>query len=172
MAKELELMVTKLIDVDMHGKRDLCALYSNTEVFGQVVSVLADRLEGKADYIASPESMGFILGSSLARALGIGFIPIRNANIYHLEAEQSIRSSYIDHHDNVRSLRIRKTDALKGKRIVIVDDWIGTSATLQACMTILEESEAAMAGVASIGIDHNASTDKMLEDGLLQCIIK
>ncbi len=153
-------------------KRDLCPVYKNTELVDRLLKWLAEPFRGKADYVASPESVGFILGSMLARELGVGFIPIRNAGISYLEDGDKIVASYIDHHDNVKTLQARKSNFPADSRILLVDDWVDTAATMQTCMTIVEEGGSTVCGIASIGARVTEATRDILESDFLHCVLK
>ncbi len=153
-------------------KRDLCPVYKNTELVDRLVKQLAEPFRGKVDYVASPESIGFILGSMMARELGVGFIPIRNASYSYLEDGDKLIASYIDHHDNVKTLQARKSNFPEGKQILLVDDWVDTAATMQTCMTIVEEGGSTVCGIASIGARVTEATRDILESGFLHCILK
>ena len=58
--------------------RDITTLIGDAEVFKEVINILRSRYENQSiDFIAAIEARGFIFGSALAYALGIGFVPIR-----------------------------------------------------------------------------------------------
>ena len=170
--KQLEEKLSSNIFRDKAGKRDLSAVYQNISLLKEAVAYLAEPYRGKVNLVAVPESMGgLILGTLLADALGVGLLPMHIKETYHLEDEQALRASYIDHNNKVRTLQIHK-DALPENSIVLLaDDWIGTAATMQACRTIVEEGSSNIAGIVSIGIDGNSATDKMISSGLSRSIL-
>lgn len=157
---------------DSAGRRDICTIYRDIELTKAIVEDFAKKFEGKVDYVAAPESLGFILGSFLSAALGVGFIPIRNGDIAVLNQEDAIRSSYIDHSDISRTLQVRRSNLPKGSRILLVDDWMETGATHHACRDILDEAGANLAGIVAIGCNLNDRTKALLDQGALYCIIK
>ena len=58
--------------------RDITNLLKNGEVFQKAVDKIAHRFSGAGiDIVCSVEARGFILGSTIAYALGAGFVPIR-----------------------------------------------------------------------------------------------
>ncbi len=152
-------------------KRDLCPIYKYPEWMKQIVACLADPFRGIADYVAAPESIGFILGSMIAGELGVGFIPIRNASLSYLEDDDRIVAKYIDHNDRVKSLQVRKSNFPPGSRILLADDWIDTAATMQACSTIVEEAEATVCGIVSIGAVASDYTKEKLESGYIHSLL-
>ena len=153
-------------------KRDLCPVYKNTDLIDRIVKWLAEPFRGKVDYVASPESVGFILGSMMARELGVGFIPIRNAGISYLEDDDKIIASYIDHNDNVKSLQARRSNFPADSKILLVDDWVDTAATMQTCTTIVEEGGSTVYGIACMGARVTEATKASLESGYIHCILK
>lgn len=168
--KELAGMVKEGMLKDSRGRRDLCAIYADRERFDALVEYLADLYRGKVDYVASPESLGYILGSAVAASLGIGFIPMRNGEHSYLYEDDAIKASYIDHRDTVRTLKIRKGSIPAGSKILLADDWVETAATIHACRIIVEEAEAKIVGIVSIGKTKGSAAQELEEMGLLHSI--
>lgn len=158
--------------INRKGKRDLCPLYKHAGQMDKLITYLAEPFRGKADYVAAPESIGFILGSMIARELGIGFIPIRNASLSYLEDEDRIIAKYIDHNNRVKSLQVRKSNFPENSRILLVDDWIDTAATMQTCTTIVEEAEGTVCGIAAIGVVVSDATKQKIDTGYIHCLIQ
>lgn len=153
-------------------KRDLCPLYKDAAQMNQLVSYLAEPFRGKIDYVAAPESIGFILGSMIARELGVGFIPIRNASLSYLEDNDKIYAKYIDHNDRVKTLHVRKSNFPGKSRILLVDDWIDTAATMQTCTTIVEEADGKVCGIAAIGVVVSDATREKIASGYIHSLIQ
>lgn len=152
-------------------KRDLSQIYGDRELMEQIIDEITAPYVGKVDYVASPESMGFILGSMVAAKLGVGFIPIRNKDLYALNPEDSLSAPYIDHRNRPRALQVRNDVVRAGSRILLVDDWVQTAATIHACESIVEDAEAKVAGIAAVGADYNDKTRGMQETGQLKCAV-
>jgi adenine phosphoribosyltransferase len=58
--------------------KDITTLLNNSEAFKSLIDFLKERYKDKnIDFVAGIESRGFIFGSALAYALGVGFVPIR-----------------------------------------------------------------------------------------------
>ena len=169
--ESVEKLLTERILKDSAGRRDICTIYSNAELMESIVDEFVEIYQGKVDYVAAPESLGFILGTYLSAALKVGFIPIRNGEVAVLAPEDAIRAAYIDHRDHARRLQVRKSNLPKGSRILLVDDWVETGSTLHACQDIIEEAGAYFVGIAAVGCNLNQRTRKMLEDHILNCIL-
>ncbi len=168
MTKQLKDKVLK----DSEGRRDICTVYSDKALMDAIIEHLSSNFVGKIDYVAAPESLGFILGSLMSSALGVGFIPIRNGEVAVLEAKDSIRSYYIDHRDRARKLQVRKSNIPTGSRILLVDDWVESGATIHACKDIIDEAGAILVGVAAIGSSNTERMAKFEEDNQFAYIIK
>lgn len=164
---KLEQIIRANLQKDHTGRRDLISIYKDRENLKEIVSYLADafkNLETPVDYVASPESLGFILGSMVADELGVGFIPIRNTSVYPVSDEDVIRASYIDHRDRSRALQVRKGSIPKKSRILLVDDWVETAVTMLACVTIVEESDSTVVGIAALGTGSHKLVKGLIEE--------
>ena len=89
----------------------------------------------KIDKIAGVESRGFIIGTPLAYALGVGFVPIgKNRTL----RPATTRHAYERKCDTDR-IEIH-TDAIsKGENILLVDDLIATGGTAEAAVILIEK---------------------------------
>ncbi len=168
--QELEQIVLGHVKNDAHGHRDICSIYSDRKLMKEIAEYLAEPFRGEVDYVAAPESLGFILGSMLADELGVGFVPIRNGSYYPLESEECVRASYIDHRNKPRMLQIRKNEMLENSRILLVDDWIETAATMYACTTLVEDIPAVVKGIAAIGAKKDRA-GVFKEKGCLRAVV-
>src|SRR3989338_247337 len=57
--------------------RDITPLLAHQGYFRDCVRYFVSLAKGRVDAVVSIESRGFIFGSALAYALGVGFVPIR-----------------------------------------------------------------------------------------------
>ena len=74
--------------------RDITTLIKDPNGLNWSVKKFLDRYEGiKIDRVAGIESRGFIIGSPIAYALGIGFIPIRKKENYQQKLSAVIMNS-------------------------------------------------------------------------------
>lgn len=154
------------------SKRFIGTIYQDMECMNSVIEYLAEPFRGKIDAIASPATAGYILGSMLARELKVAFIPIlKGGSADEEEADSFIRSSYLDHRNAVRSMRIRKDALSKGEKILLVDNWIETAATITTCLTLMDEAEAEVVGMAAFGIDYNDATARLIETGKVRVLV-
>ncbi|MBI4431912.1 MAG: adenine phosphoribosyltransferase [Candidatus Omnitrophica bacterium] len=115
--------------------RDITPLLLDKRKFQYCINQFADKARGHVDLVVSIESRGFIFGSALAYALGVGFVPIRKAGkLPHKTTSVSYDLEYgkavIEIHD----------DAIqKGSRVVIIDDVLATGGTMLAAVDLVRQ---------------------------------
>lgn len=126
--------------------KDITPVLANGPVFASVVDWMSAPLSGAVDVVVAIEARGFILGAAVARALGVGFVPVRklgklpwttNAQAYELEYGEAILEMH--------------TDALgKEQRVVIVDDVIATGGTVLAAAELVRRAQAHVTQVTAL----------------------
>ena len=91
--KKLEEQIRDLPIEGQGAKRDLLPLYANSEAVDALIKYLAEPFHGKVDYVCSPEPLGFIVGSMLARELGVGLVVIRRNQQFWIDPEEQVTPS-------------------------------------------------------------------------------
>ncbi|MCX2717407.1 adenine phosphoribosyltransferase [Helicobacter sp. MIT 21-1697] len=121
--------------------RDITTLIGNAEVFQEVIHILKNRYENQnLDFIAAIEARGFIFGSALAYALGIGFVPIRKkGKLPHKTISEKYSLEY--GFDEVE-LHIDAFRDKKNAKVVLIDDLIATGGTALASIKLIESAGA------------------------------
>jgi adenine phosphoribosyltransferase len=90
--------------------------------------------DARIERVVGIESRGFILGSVVARELGVGFVPVRKPN--KLPAEKASIEYALEY--GTDSLEVH-TDAGHHKpRVLIVDDVLATGGTAKATCDLME----------------------------------
>ena len=168
--EKLAGMISSYLPEKDSGSRSILPLYTDHSIMKEIVSYLAEPFRGKVDFVASPEPQGFILGSMISVELGVGLIALRKYRMDPPDNRDLLVASYIDHRDQVKTLVVKQEMIPKGSRILLVDDWIQTAATIQAGMTLIEEAGAALTGIASIGTEHNAGVQSLMDSVQVHCI--
>ncbi|MDO4615878.1 MAG: phosphoribosyltransferase family protein [Lachnospiraceae bacterium] len=149
-------------------RRFVDTIYQDMDCIDRVVEYLTEPYAGKVDVVAAPAVSGYILGSMIARELKVPFVPIMKAdNQENSSGEDFLMASYLDHADMVRTMKLRKGALAKGAKVLLVDNWIETAATITACQSLIEVAEAEVLGIAAFGRDENAATDKLADSGLV-----
>ena len=131
--------------------RDMFPLLQDPVATSVMMSDFRDFIETlqkdnqKPDYIVGIESRGFLIGSALAAKEIIGFVPIRKkgklpGNVtginYTLEYGQD-------------RLEI-KSDVLKDKKVLLVDDLLATGGTVKAASKLIEKTGGNLVGCAFV----------------------
>lgn len=96
--------------------------------------------------VAGMEARGFIFGSLAAWELGVGFVPLRKPGKLPYDV-QSI--SYDLEYGSAR-LEVHIDAAVRGDRVLLVDDLIATGGTALASCELVEQLGAEVAGCAFV----------------------
>ncbi len=116
--------------------RDITTLLKDPVGLRATVDELVHRYKDmKIDKIAGIESRGFIVGTPLAYALGLGFVPIRKRG--KLPAETVGRDYQLEYGSDRIEIHV---DAIsEGERVLLVDDLIATGGTAEAAVGLIED---------------------------------
>ncbi len=93
-------------------------------------------LKKEFDFIASPESRGFIFGMPLSYSLKKGFIPIRKKG--KLPAETFQESYDLEYGHDI--IEIHKDALSEGNEVFIVDDLLATGGTAKVAANLIEKA--------------------------------
>jgi len=94
--------------------------------------------------IVGIESRGFIFGAPVARALGLGFVPVRKpGKLPHRTRRVEYALEY-----GTDILEMHHDALVVGARVVIVDDVLATGGTAAATGRLVSEAGAAVVGYA------------------------
>lgn len=116
--------------------RDITTLLKDPVGLRIAIDQLVARYKGmKIDKVAGIEARGFILGSTIAYLLGVGFVPLRKKG--KLPAQAVGRDYALEY--GIDRIEIH-TDAIsKGEKILLVDDLIATGGTAEAAAMLIHE---------------------------------
>ena len=168
--KKLEDQIRNLNLEESGGKRDLLPLYADSEAMGALVEYLAEPFRGKVDFVCAPEPLGFIIGSMLARELGVGLVVIRRNHQFWIDPEEQVTASYINHRDKVTSLITERKILPVGSSVLLADDWMSTAATMQACTNLIEDAGCKVVGMAAVGTDYQSGTKGLIDSGSVRIV--
>lgn len=96
------------------------------------------------DAVLAPEARGFLLAAPLADRLGAGVVPVRKAGKLPNPVFQEKYT--LEYGEN--QLEVEATDALRGRRVVIVDDVLATGGTVRACAALADRLGTTVVGFA------------------------
>ncbi len=129
--------------------RDITTLLSHPDALAQSIRDLAAPYhDANVDVVAGIDARGFIFGTAVALALGVGFVPVRKAGKLPFETyEQDYDLEY-----GTDTLQIHADAVSKNQRVLVIDDLIATGGTAEAAVKLLRRTECEIVG-ASFVID-------------------
>ncbi len=115
--------------------RDITPLLTDAKAFRYCIDHFKKMTRKKIDCVVSVESRGFIFGSALAYALGVGFVLVRKAGkLPHKKISASYALEYGE-----ASIEMH-TDAIRpGSRVIVIDDVLATGGTVGATVNLIEK---------------------------------
>ena len=126
---------------------DICPLLKDPKIWKEIIELFKeDYYLLKPNLIAGIEARGFILGASLATALGIGFTPIRKKG--KLPGKVITKSYELEYGNS--SLEIQEADFLESDRVLIIDDLLATGGTSLAAIELIEKTKSKIVGIGFI----------------------
>ena len=121
--------------------KDITTILNNAEAFAVLQEHLKERyIEQKIDFVAGIDARGFIFGATLARDLGVGFVPIRKKGKlpYTTYSEKYSLEYGVDEIE----MHIDAFDGKENPRVVLVDDLIATGGTAKAAASLIKKAGA------------------------------
>ena len=153
------------------NKVDLTPLCNDAEVRRNLILDLS-RPFRKMDFekVASPEALGFILGSAVAQRLRKGFIPVRKGDGLPIHRRYKSSVSFVDYTSTRKSLEINKRLVEAGDRILIVDDVIDTGAQMKAMIKLIGRLGGEVIGISALIADRSRKTKHLIDQYNVQAI--
>lgn len=146
-----------------HGRYDLLPIFSDVELFNEIVEHLIEPYKGKVDCVCALEATGWILGVAMAQKLGVSFVPVRKGGKLPYDDDVIKHVDLVDYSLEHKQLCL-KDDAIKtGSRILLVDEWIETGSQLQAAIELLHQFDCEIVGAATISIRGEENKVRNLE---------
>ena len=127
--------------------RDITPLLAHPATFRQVIERFADHYrDHDITAIVAAEARGFIFAAPLALALNAAFIPVRKPG--KLPFQTQAFSYDLEYGSDTLHMHV---DALGARdRVLIVDDLLATGGTMLACINLVEQLNAKVAGCAFV----------------------
>jgi adenine phosphoribosyltransferase len=148
-AEELKAFIRDVPDFPKPGIvfKDITPLLRSPDALMHASSMLAQPFrDSGATVVAGIESRGFIFGSLVAGALGVGFIPIRKPGKLPWTTR---RHEYVLEYGS-DALEIHDDALTAGDRVLLVDDLLATGGTIAAAAHLVRGFEATLLGVAMV----------------------
>lgn len=125
--------------------RDITPVLADASAFGRVVDAMSEWGRGHdATHVVGIESRGFILGTPVAQALGLPFVPVRKPG--KLPRETRREEYALEYGTDVLEIH---ADAMgPDSRVIIIDDLLATGGTALAASKLCEGLGATVVAVA------------------------
>lgn len=131
--------------------KDITPLLADHTALTAVIDALAAPgrdADGRpvVDKVLGMESRGFILGTPVALALGVGFVPVRKAGkLPRATYAVSYALEYAE-----ATLEIHQDALQPGDRVLLVDDVLATGGTARATMDLVAQCGASVHGIVML----------------------
>ncbi|PWU24192.1 adenine phosphoribosyltransferase [Candidatus Cerribacteria bacterium 'Amazon FNV 2010 28 9'] len=141
------------------GATDITPLLRDGKAFHALIEAMIARSPKDIDLVACTEGRGFILGSAIAYCLHVGIVPLR----YPGKLKNATYSkTYIDYSQKEKTLEIHQDAITKKQKVLIVDDWVETGATVKACIYLVEQCGGIVSGILTFIDDTSEATKQEL----------
>jgi adenine phosphoribosyltransferase len=125
--------------------KDITPVLADADGFNAAVEAMAMPWRGIAlDAVFAIESRGFILGAAMARALGLGFVPVRKSGKLPGRVHAQ---DYALEYGNDR-LEVHCDAVAPDARVLLVDDVLATGGTLEAALALARRQGALVVGAS------------------------
>lgn len=124
--------------------KDITTLIGDGLVFHAAIEELAQFAQSLgAEVVVGPDARGFIIGSPVAYALRVGFVPVRKPG--KLPREVIAYDYDLEYGKNTLCMH---QDAIKpGQKVVIIDDLLATGGTIEATIKLIERAGGVVVGI-------------------------
>jgi len=121
--------------------KDITPILADAELFRLAIDSFVEQCRSLAvTKVVGIDARGFIFGSAVAYALGIGFVPIRKKG--KLPSKRESVAYQLEYGEAIAEMH---TDALQPKeRVVLVDDLLATGGTAAAAARLISQVGAEM----------------------------
>ncbi|MEO8456885.1 MAG: purine phosphoribosyltransferase family protein [Chloroflexota bacterium] len=141
----------RLIRDEGPPRADVTPLYANPEAFVAVVDAIVERTAAlNYNAVAAIDALGFVLGGAIAAQTKRGIIAVRKQGKL---PRATLSESFPRYDGGTDTLEIAKDALTANDRVLLVDEWIETGATITAAMRLIERCGARVAGVATLHCD-------------------
>jgi adenine phosphoribosyltransferase len=140
-SKVVETLKTTIRDVPDFPKagivfKDITTILKDGALFRDSVDLFLEQCRGKhIDKIVGIDARGFLFGSAVAYALGVGFVPLRKKGRLPYKTETAAYT--LEYGEAEMELHI---DAIEsGEKVVLIDDLLATGGTSASAVTLIKK---------------------------------
>ncbi len=127
--------------------KDLTPLMREPALLRRTVELMAEPFRGdRITVVVGMEARGFIFGSLVAQALGVGFVPLRRPG----KLPRATDSVAYDLEYGTAMLEIHHDALGAGDRVLLVDDLIATGGTAAASLELVRRRGAEPCGASFV----------------------
>lgn len=127
--------------------QDLTGVLADGEGLQVIGSDLAAAFaDVEIDVVAGMEARGFIVGTSVARELGVGFLAVRKAG----KLPGAVHSTSYELEYGTAELQIHQADLEPGMKVLIIDDVLATGGTAAATAELISRTGAEVVGLGFV----------------------
>jgi adenine phosphoribosyltransferase len=136
---DLRAMIRDIPDFPKPGIvfKDITPLLADGRSFAYAVDRFAERYQGRVDLVLGIESRGFIVGSAVAYAMGVGLTVVRKPG--KLPAETHTAQYVLEYGTDM--LEIHRDAFDHGRRVLVIDDLLATGGTASAAVELVARLE-------------------------------
>lgn len=145
------------------GAADIMPVLRDGALFHRLIDALAALFAGTAvDKVACVEGRGFLLGAAVAYRLNAGLVPLRHQGKLK-SALETYSVTFTDYSRSEKALEIQHDGVSPGERVLIIDDWAETAATINAALRLIERCGGTVVGIGVLMDDTSPSTRASLQ---------
>jgi len=125
--------------------RDVTGVLDDAEAFALTIQILTEKYQNLGfTKVVGTEARGFLFGTPLALALGVGFVPVRKPG--KLPRATFSQSYQLEYGEDV--LEIHRDALIPEDKVLIIDDLLATGGTIEATTKLIRKvgAEASHAG--------------------------
>ncbi len=163
--------IRKILPVNTVGRYDLLPIFRHVDLFDAIVTEMSAAYVGKVDLVVAPEAIGWIIGTAIARELGVGFVPIRKHGRLPYPQQAVVSRPFVDYTATTKALELAINALEAGSRVLVVDEWVETGAQVRSCMELVAQLDCPTVGIATIGLDLNEHTKEWIDEGFVSYIM-
>lgn len=124
--------------------KDITTLLKDRDALRSSIDLMIDKIKDKKiDLIVGIESRGFIFGTALAYAMGLGFAPVRKKG--KLPAQTCSVTYQLEYGED--TVEIHEDAITEGMHVLIVDDLLATGGTARGAIDLIERLGGQITGI-------------------------